>query len=329
MSPSQMKRRMAYQEQLGNLPIFERFYETSFNPRQEQQLALWLTIQQKRMRLRNLDFQELVQLMKPYEEHKFYKRLRKFALTIHQQYAFSFHEGEIMCLFAFLFSQFLLKPEKLEQVLGFGGPIMTATSWAYQTIRSYFSSQLPMVEEGLYHLNQILSQFYFFQSSIQTGMERWVVADDQFKEEALSLLTEVHQTIYGRKGSLTALEKSVFVPKIVSLYVYLSQVKPIRLRIGFVSSYHQVLAYPLLHQLRQSLERKSFASIEEYQEGMTYDYIISDGFPLKNKQVYYLQGGLAYQDLQSLKAILDGLYQEKELEAEKISQQPDFTIERR
>ena len=62
---------------------------------------------------------------------------------------------------------------------------------------------------------------------------------------------------------------------------------------------------------------------------MTYDYIISDGFPLKNKQVYYLQGGLAYQDLQSLKAILDGLYQEKELEAEKISQQPDFTIERR
>ena len=329
MSPSQMKRRMAYQEQLGNLPIFERFYETSFNPRQEQQLALWLTIQQKRMRLRNLDFQELVQLMKPYEEHKFYKRLRKFALTIHQQYAFSFHEGEIMCLFAFLFSQFLLKPEKLEQVLGFGGPIMTATSWAFQTIRSYFSSQLPMVEEGLYHLNQILSQFYFFQSSIQTGMERWVVADDQFKEEALSLLTEVHQTIYGRKGSLTALEKSVFVPKIVSLYVYLSQVKPIRLRIGFVSSYHQVLAYPLLHQLRQSLERKSFASIEEYQEGMTYDYIISDGFPLKNKQVYYLQGGLAYQDLQSLKAILDGLYQEKELEAEKISQQPDFTIERR
>ena len=96
MTKAQMEKRLAYQEQLGNLPIFERFYESSFNPRQEQQLALWLTIQQKRMRLRQLDFKELVQLMKPYEEHKFYKRLRKFALTIHQQYAFSFHEGEII-----------------------------------------------------------------------------------------------------------------------------------------------------------------------------------------------------------------------------------------
>lgn len=43
-----------------------------------------------------------------------------------------------MALFAFLFSHFILVPHQLEQVLGFGGPIMEATSLALQKLRLYF-----------------------------------------------------------------------------------------------------------------------------------------------------------------------------------------------
>ncbi len=46
--------------------------------------------------------------MRPYQDHKFYRQLRKMYLTVGQQQSASFQEGDIMALFAFLFSHFIL-----------------------------------------------------------------------------------------------------------------------------------------------------------------------------------------------------------------------------
>lgn len=143
-----------FKEQLRHLPIFERFYHSQFNPRQTQQFALWLMILQKRNRLRELDFTDCYKRMEPYEDHKFYRNLRSLFLTLQQQFSVTFHEGDIMSVFAFLFSNQLLEAHQLEQVIGFGGPIMEATTWAFQEIKKSIQTDLTIEEAGLYHLTQ-------------------------------------------------------------------------------------------------------------------------------------------------------------------------------
>lgn len=66
------------------LPVFERFYQSPLNPKQAHRLLLWLMISQQRSRLRQLDFKHLYKLMEPYQEHKFYRRLRKMYFTLSQ-----------------------------------------------------------------------------------------------------------------------------------------------------------------------------------------------------------------------------------------------------
>ncbi|WP_334116266.1 helix-turn-helix domain-containing protein [Streptococcus parasuis] len=102
-----------YQEEFARrhldalLPLFERFYQSKLNPKQAYRLLLWLMISQQRSKLQQLDYRALYSLMRPYQDHKFYRQLRKMYLTVGQQQSASFQEGDIMALFAFLFSHFI------------------------------------------------------------------------------------------------------------------------------------------------------------------------------------------------------------------------------
>lgn len=306
------------------LPVFERFYQSHLNAKQAHHLLLWLWISQQRSRLQQLDFKSLYSLMEPYQEHKFYRRLRKMYLTLVQQQASSFQEGEIMALFAFLFSHFILEPHQLEQVLGFGGPIMEATSLALHDFRTYFGPALSVSEEALYHLNQTMSQFYFFHSSLE--LEE--VADSSYYPEAEALVKKVYKTAFRRRlGSKEVLAS--YWTKLAALYSYFSQVQPIQVKVGLASSLQEVLAYPLLLQLREKLEGNRQVLIEPYQLDVDYDLVITDYLEQADQPLYYLGSRLKIQDIVRLKAWIQELYQEKSCQSAIIATQKPFPIERR
>ncbi|MFI3085095.1 helix-turn-helix domain-containing protein [Streptococcus sp. 2020WUSS089] len=305
------------------LPVFERFYQSPLNPKQAHRLLLWLMISQQRSRLRQLDFKPLYKLMEPYQEHKFYRRLRKMYFTLSQQQSTSFQEGEIMALFAFLFSHFILAPHQLEQVLGFGGPIMEATSLALQKLRLYFEENLPVSEEALYHLNQIMSQLYFFYSSVE--LEE--VEASSFYPEAEDLLKDVYKSVFHRKVDKEI--RNSYLTNIAGLYIYFGQVQPIQVKVAFASSLHEVLSYPLLLQLREKLEGNRQVLIEPYQAGYDYDLIITDYLENTSVPVYCLGNRLKIQDIVQLKAWIQDIYHQKSCQSEIMATKTSFPIEHR
>jgi len=306
------------------LPLFERFYQSKLNPKQTHRLLLWLMISQQRSKLQQLDYKALYSLMEPYQNHKFYRRLRKIYLTVGQQQSASFQEGEIMALFAFLFSHFILEPHQLEQALGFGGPIMEATSLALRVFRSQLGESLSITEESLYHLNQTMSQFYFFQSSLE--LER--VQDISFAEEADQLLKKVFKKVFHRSLDTNQLMASYY-PKILVLYLYFSQVEPIRVKVGFASSLHEMVSYLLLMQLREKLEGNRQVLVVPYQNGKAYDFIITDYLEESPCPIYYLGTQLKMYDLLQLKSTIQELYHQKIRQSEKMATQTPFSIEHR
>lgn len=321
-----LKEDRVFRDQEKLLPIFERYYNSTFNPRQAQQLALWLTIVQKRIRLKDVDFGACYQLMKPYEEHKFYRNLRQLFLTISQQFAVPFQEGDTMSVFAFLFSQRILEAHQLEQVLGFGGPIMEATTWGFQQLKQSIKTELAVEEGGLYHLNQLFSHLYFFTCRIDSNGSTIVGKNLEQLAGAREIIGTVQQKFYGQSSVDVG---DYALESLLQLYDYLLQVEPTSVHIGLASSYHPVITWPILQLLRQQLERNRSIVLDLFEEEVSYDLIISYDYPLEKENVYYLYDSPALQDLVDLKQIIQKLHREKLEQSKRLVERSRFQIERR
>ncbi|HFI0393909.1 TPA: helix-turn-helix domain-containing protein [Streptococcus suis] len=321
----ELEKDRVFVEQLGHLPIFERFYQSPFNPRQAHQLALWLMIVQKRMRLKDLDFQAVYQLMAPYEQHKFYRQLRQLFLTLSQQSSASFQEGDTMSVFAFLFSQGILAAHQLEQVLGFGGPIMAATSWAFQQVKVLLQTDLAVEEGELYHLNQVFSQLYFFTSCIESGFDELGSYEVSVQMAASSILRHVSSEIFGRKEEVAVCH----LRSLSQLFSYFMQVEPAMVQIGWASSYPSVISSPILQVLRQSLERNRSIQIEPVQPDQSYDLVICHDYPWEKSPFFQVYAMPTVQELKDLKSLIQTIHQRKLEQAKRLVERTHFRIERR
>lgn len=315
-----------FKEQLRYLPIFERFYHSKLNPRQSHQMALWLMIVYKRMRLKDLDFQACYRLIAPYKDHKFYRNLRNLFLTLSQQFSASFQEGDTMSVFAFLFSQGILEAHQLEQLLGFGGPIMEATTWGFKQLKLSLKTELPVEESELYHLNQVFSHLYFFTCSLESELGDIDVYDKRLQLAARNIVETVYRDIYGRKNAI-CLDSHCL--SLLELFSYLMQVEPTIVQVGLASSYPAIVTYPILHMLQQELESNRSIVIEPLQENKVYDFIICHDYLLEGETVYQLYGRPSSHDLQQLKQIISHLRKEKIEQAKRLVERSYFLIERR
>ncbi|MTB63912.1 DNA-binding protein [Streptococcus sp. zg-86] len=309
------------------LPLFERFYDSHFNSFQALQLALWLGISQRRGRLQEVDFRETIQLMTPYMEQKWYKELRQFSLTLYQYQPSTMREGEVMSLFAFLFSQSILAPQKLERMLAFGGPIREATTWSYHTIRQELGQHFPIDEKILYYLNQLLGSLYFFKGCLKEQV--WTTKQEEYVARASDFLSEVLEQFYQPQFPTVAFQSKEKVYPLASLFSYLNQVRPVLVRIGFLSYQSPILAEPILFQLQKEFERKYAVTIEPFMEDKVYDLVISEGQECLAPSVYYLHQGLYEQDLITLKKMIQAIQLEKEKVAGSRLEEPSFPIDSR
>lgn len=304
--------------------VIERFYQSNLNAKQVESVLLWLFISQNRYKLQHMDFKPLQQLMAPYMDHKFYQAMRKMYFTLVQQQAVSFQEGESMCLFAFLFSHFILEPHQLEQVLGFGGPVMEATSMVVRKMRRFAGDHYSISEESLYHINQVMSQLYFFQSSVQSEEGQ----EGKYFEESERIIQQVIQTIY-RKRKLNNESSKHLVLMIESLFTYLSQVQPIQVKVGFASYQHDVFSFPKLQFLRESLEGNRQVQIDYFQPNQTFDLLITDYLKEKDCLLYFISDRVTMKNIADLKVLIRDLYRKKILESKKIILEHRFPIEHR
>lgn len=310
------------------LVLFERFIEGTFNAYQSFQLSLWIGITQKRMRVLDADFADVIQLMTPYIGQKWYQELRDFSLTLYQYQPTTVREGEVMSLFAFLISQSIVPPQKVEQILAFGGPIREATTWCYQTIREKVGHPLPIQEDILYFLNQLLANLYFFNGTLQSSHPIISYA----KRDAQTLLSAVLEQFYQPAFSrlvFTLEEEEVCL--LASLFDYLGQVQPAVVRIGFLSYQSPILADPMLFHLQRAFERKHTVVVESFSESVEYDLIITD-MPLpeeESSRYYFFHSLLSESDKVALTELIAHLQLEKERGAHRILEATSFPMERR
>lgn len=293
--------------------MFERLYESHFSNRQSAQLQLWLAIGHKRMRQGHLDFDDLYARMRPYQNHKFYLRLREVGLTLFAQQAGGWQEGELMCLFVFLFFHGVLGPARVEQMVAFGGPVQEATSLGLSVLRNLQADGLILDEEAMYQLNQVLGQLYFFDGRLvatklaltyQGEQGRFLPLLDQLLQ---GVCQEVYQKPLPQGDVLLQLRQDLF-----SLCHYMTMEVPAPLVVGVSLSSNRVAALPLLQALRTALEQNRHIAVEEWQEGQTYDLLISDDQTSDNQPVYLLYGSrLTKGDLAALKNLLHQLSRSK------------------
>ncbi|MGT2950210.1 hypothetical protein BU202_02325 [Streptococcus cuniculi] len=323
---SSLKNETTFRQIATYLPLFERFFDTTFNSRQALQLSLWLGISQRRMRAQDVDFQELVQLMKPYMEQKWYQKLRAFSLTLYQYQPSTVREGEVMSLFAFLVSQAILAPQQIERMLAFGGPIREATTWCYQTIRTEVGHPLPIHETILYYLNQLLGRVYFFKGSLDLPL---IQETSYFLGNARSLLSTVLERFYQPHVAGLVFQREEEVACLAELFRYLSQVQPVVVRIGFLTYQSPILAEPMLRQLQREFERTYAVVIESYVASSDYDLLIADEPVSMETPLYSFHKRLYASDFLALKEKIAHLEEQKQKCAHRILETSSFSMERR
>lgn len=296
-----------YQQPL--VQALSRFYDQPFTPKQTDQCLLWLFINQKRMRLAHLDFTALYQLMQPYQDYKFYDRLRQLVFTFYDQMPGGVKEGEVMCLFVFLFFMFILGAPQVEQMLAFGGPIKEATTLGLTYLREVGPEPLLLNEEALYHLNQLLGQAYFFRGQISLPRQELALLgfSSQFRQLARTVYQEVLHQVYHQESAVTSDFESWICQSLEQLFHYITMAKPSHLKIGVKLSGDKVTNRPLLAQLRKELEQNRYIFLEEWQSDHTYALVIADYPDDAPVPVYLLTAGLTKGDILALKNVIKQL----------------------
>lgn len=291
------------------LELLTKLYGEEFRPKQAEQLSLWLTICQRRMRLGHLDFKDCRQKMTPYLNHKFYSRLRQLCFTMFDQWAGSFQEGEVMCLFIFLFTMFILPAAKVEQMMAFGGPIKEAATLGLTYLRQQHDQHFDLNEEALYQLNQLFGQAYFIKGRLfvaDTDFDLFEFSE-AFRQEGHDLYericTQVYHQILCEEDELG----NYISHEMTKLVYYLSMESPRQLLIGLDLSKDKITMALTLDWLRKELEQNRSIRIEEWQEETYYDLIISDYRQFSDTRNYQLHRGLTKQDIKILKDLLKAL----------------------
>lgn len=151
-------------EQLNRL--IERFIGSEIARDQLEQLALWLTISQKRFH-----FQKEKDLPSHFKfdyinNNIFYKRLDRLMLHYLSRYAIEFDRFESKSLFIFLHSHPILPIHSMEFILGFGGPIADNISEAIWLLRKANIISNKAKEEIIYGLSLYFSKAFFFKGAI-------------------------------------------------------------------------------------------------------------------------------------------------------------------
>lgn len=282
-----------------SLPYFERINKGPFLPAGEDRLALWLYVCQVLGKRRDRDYATLYQVTADLQDRPFYQRARQHLLRYQAQLARDFQEGDLIVQLLFLMSNYLLSASVNEQFLGYGGPIMAATT---RTVRQLSQThELDKQEKAriLYEAGQSFSALSYFKGILL----RAPLAESQpsYAKEARTLLKEGLKIQAEDRGELTTWAQWKWSQILESLELREERVYQVAVRLDPLTN----LDRKTLLSLRQALEVHRRLSLDSYQEGMAYDFLISDYRQADDDpdRTYYLKANLSPYDIKYLKQV--------------------------
>ena len=275
----------------------------------EFKLALWFSITKKRIGLKKKNFKNLKKLMKVYLNHRFYQQLRQLMLRYLSRYALEVEEEEIMCQFIFITTMSILSPPVMERKLGYGGPVRDATTKGLRVVRSIVETGENLSEQGMYTLNQVFGQLYFFKGALIDRAYRLdedlaVVGKSMALEHAnlaQEMIDEVVKEVYGFHSEEYG---DLYVKthwRIMEVLSYVIYQTPRQIVVGVDLSGAETEWLPVLTVLRQQLEVNRLVMLEPWTENKRFDFVISN---VHNQTyelpVYYLKGAPNLFDVRQL-----------------------------
>lgn len=295
-------------------------WATDMSTTNEFKLALWFSITKKRIGLKKKNFKTLKQQMKIYQNHRFYQQMRQQMLRYLSRYAFEVEEEEVMCQFIFITTMSILSPPVMERKLGYGGPVSDATTIGLRVIRAIVPTGENLNEQGMYTLNQVLGQLYFFKGAL---IDRGYRLDEDLavignsmtldhEERAKEMIREVAKDVYGIE---TDQYGDLFVKmrwRIMEVLSYVIYQTPRHIVIGVDLSGSETKRLPVLTVLRQQLEVNRLVMLEPWQEKKRFDFVISNVYDQTYEiATYYLKGAPNPFDIQQLEGIISDYLTDK------------------
>ena len=302
------------------MDALQQFWTSEISKTNQLKLGLWFSITKKRIGIRKKNFKHLKQLMMVYLPHRFYQQVRQQMLRYLSRYALEVEEEEAMCQFIFVTSMSILPPQVMEHKLGYGGPVSDATTTGLRVVRTIISSEENLSEQGMYTLNQVLGQLYFFKGALldrayRTNQDLSIVASSMYLEYAdlaEKIIQSVVEDLYQKKiqalGDLYIKIKWRLI-EVLSFVIYQT---PRSLMIGVDLTGSETKRLPVLSVLRQTLEVNRLVLIEPFERKRKFDLVISNVYDQSYHFPYYfLKGAPNSFDIQRLEALIDRYLSDK------------------
>lgn len=310
----EMAERFAFPQYQPMIEATKQVWSIEMPTTNEFKLALWFSITKKRIGLKKKYFKGLKQQMRVYQTHRFFQQVRQQMLRYLSRYALEVEEEEAMCQFIFITTMSILSPYVMERKLGYGGPVSEATTKGLRVIRSIVPLEENLSEQGMYTLNQILGQLYFFKGALidhayRLDQDLAVIGGSMaldHEDLAQAMIDEVVVEVYGfhpkQYGDL--LVKARW--RIMEVLSYVIYQAPRQLVIGVDLSGSQTKRLPVLSVLRQQLEVSRLVILEPWNSNDDYDFVISNVYNETYRMpTYYLKGAPNAYDIQQLEETIN------------------------
>ncbi len=264
------KQELAKKERQTEIETLEELCGAQLSQGQRLDLVLWSHITQQRLKVNACQFQEIEQKMKGYTDNIFYQRLfrRVDQLFSGKHIALSHDDGEMLVLFAFLVTHWILPLHTMEYILGFGGEIGNLTTQLIQEMKT--QKLLGDYIEGpvTYELSQICGQVYLF-----TGY----LLQDKYKYQL-----ENHNYIAENSGR--------------------------QIKIGLDLTVGYLGYTRMTEVLKRYLEYNRFITIEAFDPATDYDLFVTNNPISFTERipVYYLKYDLDLIDLANIRQMIYG-----------------------
>ena len=304
----------------GIINAIKMTWATDISTTNEYKLALWFSITKKRIRVDNKNFKSLKKQMQIYQTHRFYLQLRQQTLRYLSRYALEVEEEEVMSQFIFMTTMSILSPHVMERKLGYGGPVSDATTIGLRFIRSIVPSGENLNEQGMYTLNQVLGQLYFFKGALidrsyRLDEDLTIIGNNMTQEHeklADEMIREVVAEVYSRKMDQYG---DLFVKmrwRIMEVLSYVIYQTPRNIVIGVDLTGSETKRLPVLNVLRQQLEVNRLVMLEPWQAKKRFDFVISNVYNRTYEiKTYYLKGGPNSFDIHQLEGLISNYLADK------------------
>lgn len=296
------------------IDAIKQAWATDMSTTNEFKLALWFSITKKRIGLKKKKFKTLKKLMHDYQTHRFYQQVRQQMLRYLSRYALEVEEEEVMSQFIFITTMSILSPHVMERKLGYGGPVSDATTIGLQVIRSIVPTGENLNEQGMYTLNQVLGQLYFFRGAL---IDRAYRLDEDLAilgnsmaldhaDLAKDLIEEVTKDVYHFK---TDQYGDLFIKmrwRLMEVLSYVVYQVPKQILIGVDLTGSETKKLPVLTVLRQYLEVNRLVMLEPWNEKKRFDFVISNVTDQTYAiETYYLKGAPNPFDVRQLEGLIN------------------------